>query len=274
EAQRERFRGTSVFARPCPHAIAARRAAAARALGQGDRQGAIELVRGICGQSPDEPRYRLELADLYAAGTPIDRARGVELWTALAADAERVTSTLRVEVLERLAREAAGRGDRAAVEARIREAAALPIDSNERRQLDAEVFALDQHGAAAEPLLLYFFAPAALDTAELARWAVAAEPGLGFAHYLLGLQHTLKDHWADAAAELTQAIALGLPGLPFVRNAARRLAIAAYHGHDAAGVERAIASLRGPATTTADHLLADDWRHRLDFDAGKPVAAP
>ena len=274
EAQRERFRGASVFARPCPHAIAASREAAARALAHGDRQEAIERVAGVCRESPDEPRYQLELADLYAAGTPIERARGIAMWATLAADSERVTSTLRVEVLERLAREAAGRGDRATLEAKIQEASALPIDSNERRQLDAEVFALAQRGPAANALDLYFFAPAALDTLELARAAVAAEPTLGFAHYLLGLQHTLKGDWNEAAAELSRAIELGLPGPPFVRNAARRLAIAAYHGHDTAGVTKAIATLHGAVMTTADRLLADDWQNRLDFDAGKPVKAP
>ncbi|HEX4416424.1 MAG TPA: hypothetical protein VH165_00935, partial [Kofleriaceae bacterium] len=276
EAQRERFRGVSVFARPCPHAIAARRDQAAQALGRGDRQAAIDLLRVVCDESSDEPRHQLELGDLLAAGDPIDRARGVAIWTALAGDAERVTSTLRVEILERLAREAAGRGDRASVAARIRDASALPIDSNERRQLDAEVFALAHRGPAAEPLYNYFFAPGfgAGETLMLARAAVAAEPDLGFAHYLLGLQHGVAGAWTDAAAELSRAIDLGLPGAPFVRNAARRLAIAAYRGHDLAGVGKAIATLRGPQMVTPDRLLALDWQNRLDFDAGKPVAPP
>jgi len=51
------------------------------------------------------------------------------------------------------------------------------------------------------------------------------------------------------------------------RNAARRLAVAGYRSHDRAGVERAIATLSGPEMTTSDHLLAEDWRARLAFDA-------
>ena len=38
EGTRERFRGGSVFSRPCPHAIAARREAAFVELDHGDRE--------------------------------------------------------------------------------------------------------------------------------------------------------------------------------------------------------------------------------------------
>ena len=90
---------------------------------------------------------------------------------------------------------------------------------------------------------------------------------MGFAHYLLGLQDTLHDDWAPAAHELARALELDLPGPQFARNAARRLAVAAYRAHDRGGVEKAIAVLSGPRMTTPDRFLADDWRARLDFDA-------
>jgi hypothetical protein len=182
-----------------------------------------------------------------------------------------VTSTLRVEVLERLARDAAARGDRAAVLALIKEAAAQPIDSNERRQVDAEVFALAHQGAAAAPLYAYFFVPPPLGsgTAILARWAAAVEPELGFTHYLLGLQHAVAGLAPAAAGELARALELGLPSALFVRNAGRRLAIAAYLGHDRVGVDKAIAALSGPDMTTPDRLLAKDWQDRLAFDAAR-----
>jgi hypothetical protein len=271
EAQRERFRGASVFARPCPHAIAARREQAARAYVAGDRKAAVDLLRHVCDDAPEEPRHRMELADLLITGDPAEHAEASLIWTALARDAEHVTSTLRVEVLERMARDAAARGDRAAVEALIKEASALPIDSNERRQVDAEVFALAHQGAAAAALYAYFFAPDPMGPALLAQWAVVAEPTLGFAHYLLGLQRAQLGLWDGSAAELSRALELGVPGAPFIRNAARRLAIAAYRGHDLAGVARAIAALRGPQMTTPDRLLARDWQDRLDFDAGRPL---
>jgi hypothetical protein len=108
----------------------------------------------------------------------------------------------------------------------------------------------------------------------LAQWAVIAEPELGFAHYLLGIQRSIAGVGlaAGAAAELERALELGLPSALFVRNAARRLAIAGYLARDRAGVARAIAALSGPDMTTPDQLLARDWQDRLDFDAKR--AAP
>lgn len=267
EGMRERFRVGSVFARPCPHAIAARRERAGRALAEGDHARAVVLLREVCDDTPGEPRHRLELADLLHTGGAAERMESEAIWTSLAADAERVTTTLRVQGYERLARVAALRDDRPAVVAWTAAASALSVDANERRQLDAERFALDHQGAAAVQLYSYFFLPGPIDTALFAQWAVDREPELGFAHYLLGLQRQFQGKWDESARELDRALALGLPGPLFVRNAARRLAVAAYRGHDAARVEQAIAVLSRPEMTTPDHLLAADWRARLAFDA-------
>ncbi|TMQ03438.1 MAG: hypothetical protein E6J91_46985 [Deltaproteobacteria bacterium] len=267
EAQRERFRGGSVFARPCPHAIAALRERTAEALAGGDRATAVALLREICRDAPGEPRYRMDLGDLLSGVGPMERREAAAIWMGLAGDAVHVTSSLRVEALDRLAREAALRGERAAVEGWIGLAATLPVDGNERRQLDAEQLALAHQGPAATPLYAYFFLPGPIDNAMLAAWAAAVEPELGFAHYLLGLQRQPQGRWAEAAAELDRALALGLPGALFVRNAARRLAIAAYRSHDRAALDHAVAILSGGGMATPDHLLAKDWQERLAFDA-------
>jgi hypothetical protein len=267
EAQRERFRGGSVFARPCPHAIAALRERVLHALVAGDRATAIALTRRVCGEAPDEPRHRMELGDVLIGGDDGERREAETLWAALAADTTHITSTLRVEVLERMARTAAARGDRQAVEALIAQAAALPVDANARRQLDAETLALAHRGPAATALYAYFFVGSPIDNALIAQWAVVAEPDLGFAHYLLGLQRVGLGLWAGAAEELERALQLGLPNPLFVRNAARRLAVAAYRSHDLARVGQSIATLGGAGMTTPDHLLANDWQDRLAFDA-------
>jgi hypothetical protein len=267
EAQRERFRGLSVFARPCPHAIAARRVQAARALGAGNRPRAVALLREVCDDTPGEPRHRVELAAVLREGTPPERLEAGAIWLSLEADADHVTSSVRVQALERLAREAALREDRRGVAAWIAAAAALPVDANERRQLDAEQFALHHQGAAMAALYSYFFLPGPIDAALFASWAAEREPELGFAHYLLGLQRAGQGKWEASAEELDRALALGVPGILFVRNAARRLAVAAYRSHDRARVERAIAVLGGPDMTTPDHLLAKDWQDRLAFHA-------
>jgi hypothetical protein len=267
EAQRERFRAGSLFSRPCPHAIAARRERAGRALAAGDHARAVALLREVCSDAPDEPRHRLELADLLHSGGAAEKTEGEAIWASLAIDAEGVTSSLRAQGFERLARVAALHEDRPAVAAWIAAASALPVDANERRQLDAERFALAHQGAAAVQLYSYFFLPGPIDTALFAQWAVDREPELGFAHYLLGLQRQFQGKWDESARELARALVLGLPGPHFVRNAARRLAVAAYHSHDTARVEQAIAVLARPEMTTPDHLLARDWQDRLAFDA-------
>jgi tetratricopeptide (TPR) repeat protein len=266
EGTRERFRAGSVFHRPCPHANAARRERAVAAYVEGDRPKAISLLRAVCDDAPEEPRYRLELGDFLIGGNPLEYAEAIALWTRLAAS-ETATSSLRADALERLARQAATRGDLAAATAFIARARELPVDPNARRQLDAEWFALHHEGKAGAALRGYFFAgPGAWDGASWALLATLAEPALGLGHYLYGLQKSNLADWQEAAEALDRSIALGLPSIAFTKNAARKLAIAAYRAKDRPRVERAIATLRSPEMDESDHLLADDWSQRLALD--------
>jgi hypothetical protein len=272
EASREHFRGTSVFARPCPHAIAAAREHAAEAYAGGDRARALVLMRDVCHDAPEEPRYRLELGDYLAGGTADERAEATALWQRIVDakddEAEDITSSLRAEAYERLARIAAQDGDLAKTAAIIAAAHALPVDAAARRQLDAEAFALADTAPAGAALRGYFF-PVGERSLEPVQWALhatIAEPTLGFAHYLVGLQRTLTGDWAESSRELARALDLGLPGPLFVKNAARRLALAAYRAGDTAQVRRAAAVLQQPDMTTVEHLLGADWLQRLEFD--------
>ncbi|HTL32249.1 MAG TPA: hypothetical protein VL326_03940 [Kofleriaceae bacterium] len=268
EGTRERFRGGSVFARPCPHANAARRERAVQALGAGDRPRAVSLMRDVCADAPEEPRYRLELGDFLAGGSALERAQAIVLWTGLA-HSENVTSSLRADALERLARVASSDGELAKTVALIAEARGLGVDPNARRQLEAEWFALHHDGAAAGALQSYFFPPidVAVDAPTWAMMAALAEPDLGFGFYLLGLQLTNSGDWHGSAVMLGYSLTRGLPDIAFVRNGARKLAVAAYRSKDVALLQQAIAALRGPGMTETDRLLADDWAQRLRFDA-------
>ncbi|MEO8549553.1 MAG: hypothetical protein ABI678_06255 [Kofleriaceae bacterium] len=262
EGTKERFRGGSVFSRPCPHAIAARRDQAAQALGRGDRPGAVSLLRDVCADAPEEPRHRIELADVLSVGNPLEVAEAERLLR-LVADDDKITSTLRAEALDHLA----GRADSDALRLElIDRARAFPLNIDERRQLDAKSFALHHEGPAAGPLRAYFFAKGG-DPAATAAAAAAAEAALGLGHYLLGLQKMNAGAYDVAATELDLALAKGLPGPSFRRFAARRLAIAAYRAHQLPLVDRAIAVMRGAEMTETDHLLADDWKARVEFDA-------
>jgi tetratricopeptide (TPR) repeat protein len=267
EGTRERFRAGSVFARPCPHANAARRERAATAYAEGKRGKAIALLRSVCNDAPEEPRYRMELGDFLVGGTAAQYAEAVALWTSIA-ESKTVTSSLRADAFERLARRASASGDEARTIALIEKARELPVDPDGRRQLEAEWFALHHEGKAGAALRGYFFAPpGAWNGPTWALLATLAEPDLGLAHYLYGLQKNIAGDWQEAAEALDRSLSLGLPGLAFRKNAARRLAVAAYRANDIPRVEHAIAVLREPEMNTSEHLLADDWSQRLAFAA-------
>jgi hypothetical protein len=256
-----------VFARPCPHAIAAQREAAAQAWSGGERRKAISLMRDVCKDSPGEPRYRLELGDFLAAGDPLERVEALALWASLAIDDE-TTASLRADAYDRLARNASANGDLERTRALVALARKLPADPNAKRQVDAQWLALEHVGPAGPALRGYFFAPAgALEAVHFALLATLAEPDLGIGHYLLGLQKYNDSEWRDAAKSLALSLDKGLPSLAFVKNAARRLAVAAYRAGDRAGLARALAALRQPGMSVTDHLLADDWEQRLEFAA-------
>ncbi len=276
EATKERVRQVGVFSRPCPHAIASRRARAYEAVGRGDREHGIALLREVCGDAPLEPRYRMELGDVLARGGEKDRREANDLWGAIE-KSNQVTSSLRAEAMERLASEAAARGDLPGTLAKIAEALALPLDDGQRRQLEAKRLALEHTGPAGEMLRSYFFPPpgAPGDPRQWATRASELEPELGLALYLRGLRQGDDASWKAMADDLSGALRLGLPGRSFVRNAARRLAVAAYRAGDLAKVQQSVETLDAKEMTETDHLLAEDWRQRLRFAAtGHIEAAP
>jgi len=262
----ERFRGVGVFSRPCPHAIAKKRDEADQALAEGDQRRAVRLMRIVCGDAPEEPRYRMELGDMLANGDTVDKQEAERTWLALATDDVRVTSTLRVRAFERLVRMVAKRGDFMLVRALVAAAVALPVEPAERRTLEGMAFVLQHDGPAAKLLFDYFFSSGDLGGLEGAEAAALAEPALGFAHYLAGLQRANRDDFAAAAAHLERALARGLPGPSFVKNAARRLAICAYRSGDRTKLAVAITVLSGAEMSSGDRMLAADWADRLAFD--------
>jgi tetratricopeptide (TPR) repeat protein len=267
EGTRERFRAGSVFARPCPHANAARRERARISYARGDRPAAIALLRAVCNDAPDEPRYKLELGDFLVSGGGSERVEAIALWTALA-ESKTVTSSLRADAYERLARLAAATGDLARTKELIKRARELPVDPNARRQLEAEWIALEHPGKAGAALRGYFFAPPGTwDGPNWALLATLAEPELGFGFYLYGLQKANLGEWQEAAEALDRSLALGVPSIAFTKNAARRLAVAAFRAGDTARVERAIAVLRQQDMNEIDRLLAGDWEQRIAFAA-------
>lgn len=268
EVNREQFARGSVFDRPCPHATALRKDQAYRLLGDGKRDDAIAVMRVVCSDQPSEPRHRLELSDMLDAGSPAERTEAAAILDDLTGPAAGSTS-VQAEALRRLADDAAARQDWDAVWRYIARGLTLAVADDTRRNFLARQYALLYYGPAGDPMRYYFYgAPDGANARAIMQVAVAVDPTLGMAHYLLGLRATGDGDHAVAARELATALDLGLPDLLFVRNGARRLLVEAYRAKDPALVERAITALTTtPGMTEVDRLLAVDWHERLVFDA-------
>ena len=277
EAHRERFARGGVFDRPCPHATAKRRIQAAVRRDEGDRAGAIRLMRRVCDDQPSEPRHRLDLAGLLDApeGTDAERAEGRAILEELAAP-EGGPASVRADAVSDLTYAAAQAGDWVEVARLTAAALGLPLDDYNRRQVLGRWLALNHVGPAGPALRAYFFRTGSEPARALADAALAAEPALPLAAYLVGLRDEDTDDWRAAAGHLAAALDGGLPHPLFTRNAARRLAVDAYRAGDHALVERAIAVLTGagPGMSEVDRLLGIDWSERLVFARSGALPAP
>ncbi len=263
EMVREQYRGTGVFSKPCPHAIAARQEEAGLAYARGDVAASIRLRRAVCSDAPDEPVYRLQLAESLLVGSEAQRAEAIEILDEIAVQ-EALTSSVRALALRMLAGVAAATQDWPTVEARLAAAYALPLGDEEARDLEARLFALRHTGPAAPALRGYFFDGATeADREAWANQATELEPTLGLAWYLRGFVH--QDDPPAALTDLTTALDLPMPSARFVRNAARLLADAGWRADDRRALTRAIDLLDGPAMTEMDHLLAADLRWRQEW---------
>jgi hypothetical protein len=266
QAVRERFRKKSIFARPCPHAVAKARREAAHAAGRDDLDGALAAMRAACAMSPGEPSFRLDLAKLLVEDDQRDAARA-EL-AALAGDAER-SSSIRAEASIELAKLDAQAGDLAAAARALDAVAGLALDDDLGRGVAARRVALGHQGLAGDALRRYFFGvepPGGEDDGtRIGRAAAAAlaEPDLALAHYLYGraLEHHAPP--AEVAAPLARALELGLPDPRLERECAIMLAETSYVGDDDGSLERAIAILTRADQPTVTRLYGEDFRARL-----------
>lgn len=268
-ANKERFRGGSVFARPCPHAIAKAQRLADGAMADGDVATAVAALRDICNQDPGEPRHRLTLAAYLTAGDDAMQAESTALLESLAADVAEVSPAIRIAALQALINRRGHDGDFATAQRYLVRAEAIAADAGAQRQLAALRVTLDATGLFGQALRGYFFATNPTPAHRIA-WAdaiIAATPtdspvrGIGW--YLRGLRKMDIADWVGAADDLQNALALPLPSDQFTAYAARRLAIAGYRSNKTSAVRAAIRALQGHQSTDVDRLLAADWQARL-----------
>jgi hypothetical protein len=268
ETVREQFRQPGIFGRVCPHAIARARARAGERWRRGAFDEAVDILRRVCRQAPQEPRYRLELARYLVAGG--QSAQAASVYRELAEDHENISSTLRAEALLGLAAISARAGDLTEVTRLIDRTLDLPIDEDLLRNAVAQRHAATHAGPAGPALRAYFWGGdprlgvdprVLLGHAALAVWA---EPGLGLAHYLLGRNLTHLGISDEATAALARSLDLGLHPL-VAREAARELAAAAFLAGEWAAVEQAAAILTAPGQPDVTRLYGADWRERVHW---------
>jgi hypothetical protein len=259
EAARERFRQRGVFQRPCPHANAARLRKASRA----ERREAVAILRDVCRDAPEEPRYRLELAGRLIEG---DASEG-EI-----AEARRIYepfvkgehgAVLAAEALLDLAQVEAHAGDLTKAREHVAAALALPLDDERRRPFEALAESLDAPGLAGVFLRGYFFSSSA-DRLQWAMFAAISGRRDGLAWYFIGLRAADRGDATLSAWSLAAGFARGLPTKRFERAGARRLAVSAWRAGDRDGLEIAIRALEG-SDHEVDRALAADWRERIAF---------
>jgi hypothetical protein len=213
----------------------------------------------VCSDVPDEPRYRLELAEELAKGDEREVAEARTIYESFAGG-ER-GQILAADALEALIRLDAVANDYASVRTRLDRALSFALDDETRRKFEAMDLALRAGGFSGYFLRAYFFAGGD----DLA-WAFAAAilDGDSLAWYLAGIQAHVRDHHHLAAIALTIAFGRGLPSPRFVRNGARRLAVSAWRAGDLAAVDVATSALDTSVYET-DRALAADWRERKRF---------
>jgi hypothetical protein len=276
----EDFRRPAIFHKVCARELAARVAEARSRLGTSPAS-AVALLAATCADDPDEPTFRLDLAEAQIAAGEPERA----LASLVKARADRsLTRPLRNHAanLEAGIHFRAGRVEQA--RAALSEALATATQDADVRFAMARQRALDDPAAAATLGRVFFGdergqsldpALAVYLLAEFAR-GVPDDP-LG--HYLLGRQLATRDpqlaagRLADACP--TEDLGIGRPMEPiFVKECRRLLAESAYLAGELSAAGAAMLRLEQDARRAADRLRAQDFLERIRWKGNAATPSP
>jgi hypothetical protein len=283
----EQFRRPAIFKKVCARELAAR-VAEARGLERVAPSEAVRLLADACQDDPNEPSYRLELAQAHAfAG---ERRAALEGLGRLAGDAD-VTQPVHAQAASLAAEIQFHAGDFVNASADERRVLELATEDGDRRLATAKLRALatpaarqtlgralfgdELGGAGADPVLTFHL------MGEYAR--LHADDRIG--PYLLGRQLLgrapeealpfLRRACDDEAPLPARADAAALPPL-FERECRRMVAEAAYRLGDFERARAALTILAGEAEGEAEQLRALDMRARVAWAASSrhgPVGA-
>jgi hypothetical protein len=271
----ERFRQPAIFHKVCARELAARVADARARLGTSPAD-AVALLSSACSDDPEEPTYRLNLAEaLLAAG---EATRSLAVLSALGTD-ETLTRSLRYRAanLEAGIHFRAGRLPDS--EVAIRRALANATDDGEERFAKAEMRALadaqaqgslgrvtfgDERGQPTDPGLTVFLVT---DFAH-------EHPGEALGPYLVGRQLAARDprlaasYFASACPLADGAFAIPLDAV-FLKECRRQWGESAYLAGDLPAARAATTWVFEHADREADRLRAKDFLARIAWKSSR-----
>ncbi len=283
---RERFRRPAIFGKVCARELAAR-VQEARGRLYSVPEKAVDLLRSVCQDDPQEPSYRLDLADAFAAAGLTDaalrEAKVIE-------DDQTMTDPLRSRASQIAASALyhAGRfaGSRAAVERGVR----FATEDAEQRTALARLRALADD-TARNTLGRVLFGDSPLRGVEaglvvfLMERFTRAYPDEALGPYLLGRQIAYRDPalslgLLESACPLVGGEPRRTPLPPvFLKECHSLVAESAFRAGDLARSRSALERLGADAGTVADRLRAQDVLERVEWEKQrlaryKPGASP
>ncbi len=273
ERARERFRRPAIFQKVCARELAARvQEARGRLYNVPDE--AVELMRSVCRDDPEEPTYRLDLADALAAAGLTDATLRE---TGAVEKDESNTLPLRSRAAQTAANALyhAGRFDQA--RAAVERGLAFVTDDAEQRNGLARLRALqDEESRRTLGRVLFGDSPIRGTDAGLVVFLIdrfaRAFPEEALGPYLLGRQLTYRD--AALSLDLLESACPVMGGSPrakplppvFVKECHTLVAEAAFRGGDLERSRTALERLQKDADSLSDRLRTQDFLERVDWE--------
>ena len=277
----EEFRRPAIFKRVCARELAAR-VAEARAIQRSDPARAVAILTATCRDDPNEPLYRLALAEALARAG--ERERALTAVVRIENDDE-VTVPVRAQAAMLSADIAFANQDYTNAQTETQRALGWAASEADRRQALARLRALTGEGARAtlgralfgdavgttspDPVLSFYllFEYARLHPVDpmgpylIGRQLLGRDPGRA-------LPHLARACGEDEVSPPLQASAR-LLAPEFVRECRRMIADAAYRVGDFPRARKALERLAAEAVSEAARLRALDMRARVDWAAGR-----
>jgi tetratricopeptide (TPR) repeat protein len=276
EAQRQRFKRTSLFERPCAHRVAEVRKEISRSSLRGFFAEAVEWHRTLCALEPGQPEHRLGLSDALVLSGEYEEAT-ILLDEILEED---LTVTLKAITHERRADLALWTGDLPAAVADYQAAMALPLAESRARGLALKLVGATDPVLA--PLVVQYFGlyrtdGDALEQAILRLYEATRIRDLdhyaALGSYLMARQLLNVQDPAAARPLLEDALIMrtadyGLPDAVFLREARLQLLTACVMTRDYDRARDILALMRDdPELGNGHRLDLADWEARIEFFA-------